>query len=83
METVSEYETTLMNEIKTIDDLYAHACVSCKSEWYCPTHCEWLEKAEKMPFEKIQKAYVRNEGDMRKVYRYVKNYKMKEGMNVE
>lgn len=58
---MSEYETILMNEIKTIDDLYAHACVSCKSEWYCPTHCEWLEKAEKC----LLKKYKRHTSEMK------------------
>jgi len=74
---VSEYETMLINELQTIEDLYWRACVSCRSEWYCPNYCEWLEKATRMPFEKIQKCYVRNEGDIREVYRYVKNYKEK------
>lgn len=73
---VNVVELQLMNEVQNIDMFCRAACESCKSEWYCPNYCEWLEKARKMPFEKIQKAYVRNQGDMRDVYRYVKNYKM-------
>ena len=73
---MTEAETRLMDEVQTIDSFCKFACDSCKSDAYCPNYCEWLEKARKMPLEKIQKAYIRNEGDMCDMYRYVKNFKM-------
>lgn len=48
-------------------------CENCTSnDWYCPSYCDVLRKAEKMPFEDIQKAYERNDGDIRKVIRWIK-----------
>ena len=50
------------------------ACGECTAnDWYCPSHCEDLIKAAKMPFEKIQQAYARHDGMMYKVMRYIHN----------
>lgn len=63
-------------EIPTIDSYISHSCGCCTSnDWYCPNLCEELEKAKRIPFEKIQAAYARHDGDMRKVFRYIKQYK--------
>ena len=51
------------------------SCNSCNSEWYCPSYCDVLEKASKMDFDLIIRAYARNDGDMQKVFRYIKNTK--------
>lgn len=52
-------------------------CVSCTAnDWYCPTYCDVLEKAHKIPFEKIVKSYARNDGDVWKVVRYIKRYRL-------
>ena len=51
------------------------ACNSCNNTWYCPTYCDVLEKASKMNFNLIIKAYARNDGEMWKVFRYIKTTK--------
>lgn len=51
------------------------SCNSCNSDWYCPSYCDVLEKASKMNFDLIIKAYARNDGEMYKVFRYIKNTK--------
>jgi hypothetical protein len=51
-------------------------CDSCTSnDWYCPRLCNELLKASGMPFDKIQSAISRHDEDMRKVIRYIKQYK--------
>lgn len=69
----------------TIEEAYADCpsfesfayvcCVYCKSDRYCTACCDMLEKAKRMPFEKIIKSYAHNEGDIAKVARYIKRYK--------
>lgn len=60
-------------EMSNIDYFLAVACEECTgNDWYCPKHCDVLEKAKKMPFEKIQQAYARHDGMMYKVFRYIK-----------
>ena len=60
-------------EIPTIEYFIQHSCDMCTAnDWYCPRLCDDLEKAKRMPFEKIQSAYARHDGDMVKVYRYIK-----------
>ena len=64
-------------EIPTIEFFLDVSCNQCTSnDWYCPSYCDDLEKAKRMPFEKIQQAYARHDGDMVKVYRYIKQYKL-------
>lgn len=61
-------------EIPTIERFLSMACGICTSnDWYCPSYCDVLEKAKRMPFQKIQQAYARHEGEMYKVIRYIKN----------
>lgn len=62
-------------EIPDIDTFCRHACVHCNSEWYCPSYCDLLEKARRMPFDRIVACYARHEGDMAKVFRYIKQTK--------
>ena len=51
-------------------------CDYCTSnDWYCTGLCDDLLKASRMPFEKIQGAIARHDEDMRKVIRYIKQYK--------
>ena len=65
-------------EIPTISKFIATCCDNCKSnDWYCPTLCFELEKARLLPFDKIQQAYARHDGDLRKVCRYIKNFNYK------
>lgn len=34
-------------EIPNIQTFLSRACDCCNNEWYCPTHCDLLEKAQK------------------------------------
>ncbi len=64
---------------ETIDRFCDFVCYSaCSCEDFCPTECELLEKARKMPLEKINDKWIEHDGDIRKVARYIKNYKIKE-----
>lgn len=62
-------------EIPDIDSFLHWGCINCKSEWYCPTYCELLEKAKKIPFDRILSCYARHDGDAVKVFRYIKQTK--------
>lgn len=64
-------------EIPDFDTFVKHACVACRSEWYCPSYCETLIKAEKI-FDKVQAAYARHDGDMCKVFRYIKKRRIQQ-----
>lgn len=49
------------------------ACNNCTSnDWYCPTLCITLKNAYRLNYEDILKCYARNDGDMTKVFRYIK-----------
>lgn len=63
--------------IDNFQELVRIICISCNSEWYCPNYCDVLNKARKIPFEKIQKAYERNDKDVSKLIRYIKRYRIK------
>ena len=55
------------------------SCNYCNSEWYCPTLCILLEKAQTLDFSLIQQAYFRNAGDLSKVWRYIRRkYKIEQ-----
>lgn len=67
-------------EIPDIDAFCRRACDTCNAnDWYCPAECDTLEKARRMPFEKIRDAYVRHEGDIVRVFRYIINYRERNG----
>lgn len=54
-------------------------CSRCTAvDGYCPTNCDLLMKAERIPFEKIQKSIIRNDEDYKKVFRYINNYYKKD-----
>lgn len=63
--------------IDNFQELVRIICIYCNSEWYCPNDCDVLNKARKIPFEKIQKAYERNDKDVSKLIRYIKRYRIK------
>lgn len=52
-------------------------CLYCSNDWYCPSNCDLLDKAEKMNFEDIQKAWARNDEDIVKVCRYIKQKRVR------
>lgn len=64
-------------EMPNIDYFLSVACGCCTAnDWYCPSYCYDLEKAQKMPFEKIQQAYARHDGEIWKVMRYIKQARL-------
>ena len=64
-------------KFETIDNFCSYVCnCACNNDWYCPKECDLLEKARKMPFEKINKKWIEHDGDIRKVERYIKQYKI-------
>ncbi|MCM1059818.1 MAG: hypothetical protein NC452_05950 [Eubacterium sp.] len=64
-------------EIPDIESFCRQSCTLCTSnDWYCPTYCDMLQKARRMDFERIVEAYARNDEDMAKVYRYIKQAKI-------
>lgn len=75
-ESEHEQEMTIgqaRKEIPDIDSFCAQVCNECQSnDWYCTGYCESLEKARKMDYERILKAYVRHEGDLNGVIKYIK-----------
>ena len=58
--------------IPDFDSFRYQACLCCDNEWYCPTYCNVLEKAERIDFNRILKCYARNDGEMYKVLRWLK-----------
>lgn len=63
-------------EMPNIECFLEMACNYCTAnDWYCPSYCHELLKAKSMPFNKIQQAYARHDGEMRKVIRYIKQAK--------
>lgn len=64
-------------KIPTIESFIQESCNHCTAnDWYFPSLCDDLEKAKRMPFEKIQAAYARHGGDMVKVHRYIKQFRI-------
>ena len=58
--------------IPDFDSFCKEACDNCGTEWHCPDYCDLLEKAERMDFNRILKCYARNDGEMYKVLRWLK-----------
>lgn len=55
-------------------DVFRRAvCDSCTAnDWYCPSDCEALVKAKKLDYDRILKCYARNDGELWKVIRYIR-----------
>jgi hypothetical protein len=69
------YEQALL-ELGDIDSFCRQVCACCTSnDWYCPTDCTDLEKARRIDFDRIVFSYARNDGDLSKVMRYIKQAK--------
>lgn len=66
-------------DIKWFKHIICDACTA--NDWYCPSDCDFLLKAGQMPFEKIQQAFARHDGDLTKVIKYIKQYKIKGANN--
>lgn len=64
------------NDLEDFKGFCRYACNSCNNDWYCPSYCDVLEKASKMDFDRIIKSYARNDGDMAKVFKFIKLAKL-------
>lgn len=58
-------------DIPDFDSFCRQACLRCNNDWYCPSYCDVLEKAERMDFNRILKCYARHDGEMYKVLRWL------------
>ena len=48
-------------------------CAVCvANDWYCPSVCDTLLKASELDYNSILKCYARNDGEMYKVWRWLK-----------
>ncbi len=64
-------------DIPDFDRFREEFCRVCTAnDWYCPSDCDVLEKARKLDYDRILKAYTRNGGDLNKVCRYIKRTKI-------
>lgn len=63
-------------EIPNFDAFKHEACNTCNNDYYCPSPCEMLIKAEQIDFERILKCYARHDGDWRKIARYINSTKI-------
>ena len=59
--------------IPDFDSFCKEACAVCTAnDWYCPDVCDTLLKAGELDYERILKCYARNDGEMYKVLRWLK-----------
>lgn len=58
-------------DIPDFDSFCYQACHRCNNDWYCPSYRDVL-KAERMDFNRILKCYARHDGDLEKVWRWIK-----------
>lgn len=66
------------DKFENIDQFCSYCCEECTAmpDGYCPCECDFLEKARKIPFEKINTKWVEYKGDIRKVANYIKQYRL-------
>lgn len=61
-------------DFKAFENEFCNKCVA--NDWYCPDRCRILGKALKIDFERILKSYARNDGDLAKVSRFLREAKI-------
>ena len=61
-------------DIPSFDSFVDEMCNACTSDGYCPSYCDVICKSEKM-FDRVQQAWARHDGDVRKVWNYIKQAK--------
>ena len=64
------------DKFENINKFCSFLCNHCDTDGYCPTDCDLLEKARKMPFDKINDKWVEYNGDIQKIARYIKQYRL-------
>lgn len=63
-------------ELCDIDTFCKIACDNCTAnDYYCPSECEMLKKARTLDFDRIIKCFANNDGDLYKVFAYIKQAK--------
>jgi hypothetical protein len=67
-----------IEEMPDFECFRKESCDNCTNDWYCPGDCDFLIKASKISFERLQKCYARNDGDWQKISRYVNRAKVEE-----
>ncbi len=67
-----------VDEFENIDQFCSYCCNCCASmpDGYCPCECELLDKARKMPLEKINTKWIEYDGDIPKIARYIRQYNL-------
>lgn len=61
-------------ELPNFDFFRRCVCDECTAnDWYCPSDCESLVRAKRIPFEKIQIEFAKFDGELWKVMRYIKD----------
>ena len=63
-------------DIPTFDSFVYEMCNACTNDGYCPSYayCDVIRKAENM-FNRVHQAWARHDGDVRKVWNYIKQAK--------
>lgn len=64
------------DKFENIKQFCSFLCNHCDTDGYCPTDCDLLEKAREIPFEKINNKWIEYNGDIEKVARYIKQYRL-------
>lgn len=60
-------------EIPDFNTFQKEACNRCTAnDWYCPSLCKMLLKAQKLDYNRILKCYARHGGEIWKVFRWIK-----------
>ena len=64
-------------EIPNFEVLAGFMCKDCTAnDWYCNGYCEMLTKAQKIPFERLQKMYAKYDGDLYELSKYIRYTKV-------
>ena len=65
-----------MSEFNNHDEFAERVCEGCvANDWYCPTECNFLEKARTYPIERINKAFEYCDEDMFKTCKLIQRWK--------
>ena len=76
---MKETKVYSVDKFENTNKFCSYCCEECTamSDGYCPSDCDVLEKARKMPFEKINAKWIEHDGDIQKVVRYIKQYNLR------
>ena len=63
-------------KFENINQFCSFLCNNCETDGYCPSNCDFLEKVRKISFEKINNKWIEYNGDIKKLVRYIKQYRL-------